>query len=162
MTTHCSILACRIPWTEEPGGHSPRGRKESDTTERLGTACSSTWFNAYVRMELHFFFLGQKLMKGNVTSLGMHSEMPSPVPRGQHVNLTRPSGLQGGHVNGEEGRSSWRASHTPPARPALCHWEPLPGPPTGGGSTWTLSLLARGHRTHTAVQSRCPRSPSPA
>ena len=28
MTTHSSILAGRIPWTEEPGGH-----KESDMTE---------------------------------------------------------------------------------------------------------------------------------
>ena len=36
MATHSSILAWRIPWTEEPGGlHSPRGRKELDTTERL-------------------------------------------------------------------------------------------------------------------------------
>ena len=36
MVTHSSILAWRIPWTEEPGGlHSPRDRKESDTTERL-------------------------------------------------------------------------------------------------------------------------------
>ena len=35
MATHSSILACRIPWTEEPGGSSPRGCKESDTTERL-------------------------------------------------------------------------------------------------------------------------------
>ena len=36
MATHTSILAWRIPWTEEPGGlYSPRGRKESDTTERL-------------------------------------------------------------------------------------------------------------------------------
>ena len=35
MATHSSILAWRIPWTEEPGGYSPRGRKESDTTERL-------------------------------------------------------------------------------------------------------------------------------
>ena len=33
MATHSSILAWRIPWTEEPGGL--RGRKESDTTERL-------------------------------------------------------------------------------------------------------------------------------
>ena len=36
MATHSSILAWRIPWTEEPGvGYSPWNRKESDTTERL-------------------------------------------------------------------------------------------------------------------------------
>ena len=35
MATHSSILAWRIPWTEEPGGlHSPRSCKESDGTER--------------------------------------------------------------------------------------------------------------------------------
>ena len=33
MATHSSILAWRMPWTEEPGGYSPWGRKESDTTE---------------------------------------------------------------------------------------------------------------------------------
>ena len=33
MATHSSILAWRIPWTEEPGGYSPKGHKESDTTE---------------------------------------------------------------------------------------------------------------------------------
>ena len=32
MATHSSILACRIPWTEEPGGFSPWGHEESDTT----------------------------------------------------------------------------------------------------------------------------------
>ena len=32
--THSSILAWRIPWTEEPGRlHSTWGRKESDMTE---------------------------------------------------------------------------------------------------------------------------------
>ena len=38
MATHSSILAWKILWMEEPGrlgGHSPWGRKESDTTERL-------------------------------------------------------------------------------------------------------------------------------
>ena len=35
MATHSGILAWRIPWTEEPGGYSPWGHKESDTTERL-------------------------------------------------------------------------------------------------------------------------------
>ena len=33
MATHSSILAWRNPWTEEPGGHSPWCKKESDTTE---------------------------------------------------------------------------------------------------------------------------------
>ena len=33
--THSSILDRRIPWTEEPGSYSPRGRKESATTERV-------------------------------------------------------------------------------------------------------------------------------
>ena len=37
MATHSSILAWRIPGTEEPGGYSPWTRKESDTTERLST-----------------------------------------------------------------------------------------------------------------------------
>ena len=27
-----STLAWKIPWTEEPGGYSPWGHKESDTT----------------------------------------------------------------------------------------------------------------------------------
>ena len=35
MATHSSILAWRIPWTEEPSGYSPQDCKESDTTERL-------------------------------------------------------------------------------------------------------------------------------
>ena len=33
MTTHSSVLPWRILWTEEPGGYSPWGHKESDTTE---------------------------------------------------------------------------------------------------------------------------------
>ena len=32
-TTHSSVLAWRILWTEEPGGYSPWGHKESDMTE---------------------------------------------------------------------------------------------------------------------------------
>ena len=36
VATHSSPLAWKIPWMKEPGGlHSPWGRKESDTTERL-------------------------------------------------------------------------------------------------------------------------------
>ena len=38
MATHSSILAWRIPWTEEPGRLQSMGCKESDTTE--GLTCS--------------------------------------------------------------------------------------------------------------------------
>ena len=33
VATLSSILAWRIPWTEEPEDYSPWGRKELDTTE---------------------------------------------------------------------------------------------------------------------------------
>ena len=32
MTTHSSILAWKIPWTEEPGGLPSTGLQDSDTT----------------------------------------------------------------------------------------------------------------------------------
>ena len=35
MATHSSILAWRIPWTEELDGLQSTGHKELDTTERL-------------------------------------------------------------------------------------------------------------------------------
>ena len=35
IATHSSILAWRIPWTEEPGGLQSMCRKETDTTEEL-------------------------------------------------------------------------------------------------------------------------------
>ena len=38
--THSSILAWRIPWTEEPGGRSAWGHKELDSTELLSRAAS--------------------------------------------------------------------------------------------------------------------------
>ena len=35
MATHSSILAWKIPWTEEPGGLQYMGSQELYTTERL-------------------------------------------------------------------------------------------------------------------------------
>ena len=35
MATHSSILAWKIPWTEEPAGYRSWCCKESDTTEQL-------------------------------------------------------------------------------------------------------------------------------
>ena len=33
MATHSSILAWKIPWTDEPGGLQSQGRKESRMTQ---------------------------------------------------------------------------------------------------------------------------------
>ena len=35
IAAHSSILAWRIPWTEEPGGLQTMGSQESNMTERL-------------------------------------------------------------------------------------------------------------------------------
>ena len=40
MAAHSSLLAWRIPWTEEPGGLQSMGRKESDTTEATERVCT--------------------------------------------------------------------------------------------------------------------------
>ena len=39
MAVHSSILAWRIPCTEEPGGYSPWSHKETDMTEVTEHAC---------------------------------------------------------------------------------------------------------------------------
>ena len=46
MATHFSILAWRIPGTEEPGGLQTTGHKESDTTERT---CAHTHTHTHTR-----------------------------------------------------------------------------------------------------------------
>ena len=35
MATHSSTLAYKIPWMEEPGGHTVYAVTQSDTTEQL-------------------------------------------------------------------------------------------------------------------------------
>ena len=61
MGTHSSVLVWRVPWTEEPGGlYSPRGRKESDLTERptlplpCVCACVRACVRAKSRQSCHF------------------------------------------------------------------------------------------------------------
>ena len=41
MTTHSSIVAWRIPWTDEPGGLQSMGHKALDTTEQPSTLTQS-------------------------------------------------------------------------------------------------------------------------
>ena len=48
--THTSILAWRIPWTEEPGRlYSPWGCKESHMTELLSTAQHKVFFKTVMQ-----------------------------------------------------------------------------------------------------------------
>ena len=56
MATHSSTLAWRIPWTEEPGGFSSWGRKESDTTEWLTCARARTHTHAHTHTHTHIMF----------------------------------------------------------------------------------------------------------
>ena len=35
MASHSSIVACRVPWTQEPGGLPSMGPQEPDMTEQL-------------------------------------------------------------------------------------------------------------------------------
>lgn len=39
MANHCSILAWKIPWTEDPGGAAVRGVTELGMTEQLTDFC---------------------------------------------------------------------------------------------------------------------------
>ena len=40
VAAHSSVLAWRLPWTEEPGALLSMGHKESDTTEQLTLSLS--------------------------------------------------------------------------------------------------------------------------
>ena len=56
VAIHSSILAWRIPWTEEPGRlHSPQGHKEMDTTERPTHTGS-------IKAGVYFFHSKEKLV----------------------------------------------------------------------------------------------------
>ena len=58
MTTHSSILAGKITWTEESAGYSPRGHKESDTAELLSSSGSVTITLASVMAKMLNIFSG--------------------------------------------------------------------------------------------------------
>ena len=50
---HCSVPTWRVPGTEKPGGYSPWGRKESDTTKHEHTGSSqpqnlNTWLMSFL------------------------------------------------------------------------------------------------------------------
>ena len=82
LATHSSILAWKIPWTENPGRlHSPRDGKESDITEQPSLSQRSEQTNMS-KDKREFFFLsftlilkGEKIMLHPFTS-GQFREHP--------------------------------------------------------------------------------------
>ena len=53
ITTHSSILAWKIPWTEEADGLRSIGHKKSDTTERLSFFPLFDWVVCFPDIELY-------------------------------------------------------------------------------------------------------------
>ena len=67
MATHSSILAWRIPWTEEPDSYSPWSQKESDMTERL------TLFTFHKHLIKNTYFCPDEEMSGDLPQfVGLH------------------------------------------------------------------------------------------
>ena len=62
MATLSSILAWKIPWTEEPGGLYPWGHKESDTT-----GCTHTHTHTWMTKIQNNPRLSRKKPRGSVT-----------------------------------------------------------------------------------------------
>ena len=72
MAPHSSTFACKIPWTEEPGGLQSIGLLESDTTERL-----HFHFHALEKeMATHSGVLAWRIPRtgkpGRLPSMGLH------------------------------------------------------------------------------------------
>ena len=61
MAMHSSILAWRIPWTEDPGGLQSRGSQESDMTERLTLSHlpvnTSSWHCIILILQIDFLYM---------------------------------------------------------------------------------------------------------
>ena len=71
MATHSSILAWRIPWTEEPGGLQSRGRKELDVTEETKHQLPT--------VDLTVFLLSATRNPGD-EAFRIHQSQPDSVP----------------------------------------------------------------------------------
>ena len=87
MATHSSILAWRIPWTEELAGYSPQGHKESVTTGQLTLSHTYVQFSkSYncVCVDYHVNQASVKLLKINMCR---QSETDKDIERGCRKEL---------------------------------------------------------------------------
>ena len=66
MATHSSILAWKIPWTEEPGGAVHGAAKESDMTEH-DTRAKSWNFKSDISFELKLVIMKFRVLLNKET-----------------------------------------------------------------------------------------------
>ena len=71
MATRSSILAWRIPWTEEPGGLQSRGRKESDMTEHTHSYMRHLYIRHHSQCFMSINLLLTTILYGRVPFLHM-------------------------------------------------------------------------------------------
>ena len=84
MTSHSSILAWKIPWTEDPGG-SPWSYKELDTTECLNTHTIGVQPIVAIEQgpaqpEVYFIFVFQPVLENKTIS---HKDLDFPFLKKQ-------------------------------------------------------------------------------
>ena len=73
-----SILAWKIPWTEDPGSYSPWGHKESDTTERMcmwvrARACVHT--HTHTHTHYFFYFTDEKIISEKLRNMSKVTQL---------------------------------------------------------------------------------------
>ena len=68
MAPLCSILAWRIPWTEEPGGLQSMGLQELNMTERLNHYYYTHYFSMNQLLKIYLFLIEGKLLYNMLVS----------------------------------------------------------------------------------------------
>ena len=108
MATHSSILAWKIPRTEEPGGwYSSWGCKESDMTEQANTQqCTITYFIYYYKIllfwDLKWFAMVIQLQHGSPGSFWfwVHAKYRNHIEENMCISFRSGCGL--GKIEGKE------------------------------------------------------------
>ena len=95
MATHSSVLACRIPWTEEPGRLQSMGSQESDTTQQLNHHHHHS--EQYPEYKEHYVSV-LLLLSVSVPLPSLPPYLLRPPPRRQHARRYRAFWDNGGEM----------------------------------------------------------------